>query len=96
MAATTGAGRRRTWTVRTGADLGRAVAGVRDELGLTQQQLADATGLDRTYLARLEAGASVQLLDRALRALRRMGAEVTISVETGADDQAEPDGEAVG
>jgi len=70
----------RTWTVRTGADLGRALAGVRLERELTQEQLAEVADLDRTYLARLEAGASVQFVDRALRALRRMGAEVTVTL----------------
>ena len=71
---------RRAWTVRTGADLGRAVAGVRAEKGLTQQRLAEVAGIDRSYLARLEAGASVRYIERALRALRRMGADVIISV----------------
>ena len=70
----------RRWTVRAGTDLGRAVAGVRAEHGLTQQELATIAGLDRTYLARLEAGASVQFIERALRALRRMGAEVTVTL----------------
>jgi hypothetical protein len=35
----------------------------------------------RTYLAKLEAGASVRFLERALRALRRLGATVTVVVE---------------
>jgi transcriptional regulator with XRE-family HTH domain len=56
------------------------------ERGLTQAQLAEVAGIDRTYLARLEAGASVQFVERALRALRRMGAEITVTL---ADDQVE-------
>lgn len=68
------------WEVRAPADLGRAVAGVRGERALTQEQLAADLGVDRTYLARLEAGASTLLLERALRALRRMGATVTVSL----------------
>ena len=77
----------RTWTIRTGSDLGRAVAGVRAERDLTQQRLAGMAGLDRSYLARLEAGASVQFVERALRALRRMGAEVTVTLPAEAEHE---------
>lgn len=73
--------RKEIWAVRTPADLGRAVAGVRATTGMTQQQLADIAALDRTYLARIESGDGVLHLERTLRALRRMGAEVTVSVE---------------
>lgn len=74
----------RRWSVRTPEDLGRAVAGVRAARGLTQEELAGQVGVERTYLARLEAGATVLLLDRALRILRRLGATVTITLP--ADD----------
>jgi transcriptional regulator with XRE-family HTH domain len=56
------------------------VSGVRRENGLTQQDLAEQAGIDRTYLARLEAGAETLLLERALRALRRMGAVVRVEL----------------
>jgi transcriptional regulator with XRE-family HTH domain len=68
------------WAIRSAADLGRAIAGVRDKRGLTQQQLAEETGVERSYLARLEAGASTLAIERALRLLRRMGADVTVTV----------------
>ncbi|MBJ7331267.1 MAG: helix-turn-helix transcriptional regulator [Solirubrobacteraceae bacterium] len=68
------------WTVGSSADLGRAIAGVRAVHGLTQEELAERTGIQRSYLAKLEAGASVLLLERALRALRRMGATVTVTL----------------
>lgn len=68
------------FVVRAGSDLGAAVAEARRRAGLTQQELAERVAMDRTYLARLEAGASVQLLDRALLLLRRLGAEVTVSL----------------
>lgn len=77
--------RSRQWTVRSPADLGRAIAGVRAEQGLTQAQLAKEAGVDRSYLARLEAGAKVLVLERSLRALRRMGATVTVSIDDPAD-----------
>ncbi len=66
--------------VRSGSDLGAAVAESRFIRGLTQEELSQLTGIDRTYLARLEAGASVQLLDRAILLLRKLGAEVTIDL----------------
>lgn len=71
----------RTWVIRDVPDLGRAVAEIRCLRGLTQEGLAAAAGIERTYLAKLEAGASVRLLERALRALRRMGATVSVTVE---------------
>ncbi len=48
---------------------------------MTQAQLAKEVGIDRSYLARLEAGATALVLERALRALRRMGATVTVNLD---------------
>lgn len=73
------------WQIRTGEDLGRALAGVREARNLTQEQLAELVGINRTYVAGVEAGASVQMFERTLRALRRMGAEVTITVAPAPD-----------
>jgi HTH-type transcriptional regulator/antitoxin HipB len=73
----------RTWAIHAPADVGRAIAGVRAERGLTQEGLAKAIGVDRGYLARLEAGASPLVLERTLRALRRMGATVTVTLPRG-------------
>jgi len=70
----------RVWSIQNPADLGRAIAGVRAERGLTQEGLSKAIGVDRGYLARLEAGASQLVLERSIRALRRMGATVTVSI----------------
>lgn len=70
----------RSWAIHNPADIGRAIAGVRAERGLTQAGLANQIGVDRGYLARLEAGASQLVLERSLRALRRMGATVTVSL----------------
>lgn len=47
---------------------------------MTQSQLAEEANVDRSYLARLEAGATTLALERALRALRRMGATVTVDL----------------
>ena len=68
------------WTVRSSEDLGRAIAGVREARGLTQEQLARATDLNRSYLAMLETGSDALVIERALRALRRMGATVTVTL----------------
>ncbi|MBS1870841.1 MAG: helix-turn-helix transcriptional regulator [Actinobacteria bacterium] len=70
----------REWSVRSAADLGRAIAGARAARGLTQAELAERTGINRSYLAELEHGASTLLLERALRALRRLDATVTVSL----------------
>ncbi|MBX3314059.1 MAG: helix-turn-helix transcriptional regulator [Actinobacteria bacterium] len=72
-----------TWTVRRGDDLGRAIAGVRAARSMTQAEVAELTGIDRTYLARLENGATVTQLERTLRILRRLGATVTIELDDG-------------
>lgn len=70
-------------TIRAGADLGVAIAEARRAAGLTQVELAERAGLDRTYLARLEAGLSVLLLDRTLRLLRRLDATVVVTFPDG-------------
>jgi transcriptional regulator with XRE-family HTH domain len=72
----------RTWTIRSGADFGRAIADVRALRGLTQEALAEQTGTSRTYLARIEAGMTVAMVERVLRILRRMGAEVSVSMRS--------------
>ena len=69
----------RTWTVHSAADLGRAVADIRRERGMTQAEVAAASGLSRSWLAKLESGRSNLVLDHLLRTLRRMGASVTVT-----------------
>jgi predicted transcriptional regulator len=74
------AGAAQSWTIHNPADLGRAIAGVRAIRGLTQNGLANQVEIDRGYLARLEAGADQLVLERSLRALRRMGATVSVTI----------------
>ena len=71
-----------TWRVHSGADLGRSIADLRRRQGLTQAELAVQSGLSRDYLAKIEGGRTVSLLEHSLRTLRRMGATVTISWES--------------
>lgn len=68
--------RTRRFLIRQGADLGRTIAEARGELHLTQAELAESVGIERTYLSRLEAGSSVLQLDRALKLLRQLGVEL--------------------
>jgi transcriptional regulator with XRE-family HTH domain len=68
-----------TWTIRSGEDLGRAIAEIRTRRGLTQPQLAAQPGLSREYLAQIEAGRTGSLLEHLLRVLRRSGADVTVT-----------------
>jgi transcriptional regulator with XRE-family HTH domain len=70
----------RRWSVHSGEDFGRAIADLRRAKGMTQAQLAEASGLTRTWLARLETGHSTPVLDHLLRLLRRLGATITITV----------------
>jgi len=66
--------------VRTTADFALAVAEARYAAGLTQAQAAERAGIERTYLARMEAGLSTVLLTRLLRVLTRLGARVTVTL----------------
>jgi transcriptional regulator with XRE-family HTH domain len=70
-----------SWSVRSGADIGRAIADIRARHGLTQLGLAEQSGLSRGYLAQIESGKTVSLLEHELRILRRLGATVTITIE---------------
>jgi len=77
--------------IRRPQDLGLAVSEARRIAGLTQAQLSDNSGVDRTYLAKLESGLSTLLLDRAIRLLRRLGARLVVELPTagavGSDDE---------
>ncbi len=66
--------------VRSGSGFGLAIAEARAERGLTQAQTSALTGVERTYLARIETGATTLLLDRIVKILRRLGAEVIVQL----------------
>ena len=68
------------WSIRASGDLGRAIAGIRRQREWTQDRLAEEMGVARPYISRLEAGHATLALERALLALRRLGAEVTVSL----------------
>ena len=77
-----------TWRIRTPDDLGRAIAGARRERGLSQGALAEELGFKRSYLSELETGGEATIaLDRSLRALRRLGAELTVTLPSSHGDR---------
>lgn len=68
------------WRIRAPADFGRAIAGARRRRGWTQERLAQELGIKRSYLSELEGGASTLALERTLQALRRLGADVSVTL----------------
>lgn len=64
--------------IYTPASLGQAIRHYRHQSGLTQAELADRVGLDRTYLSRLESGGETQQLRRILAILRELGVKASL------------------
>ena len=64
--------------VYTPDSLGAAIRHYRVEAGLTQAELAELTGLNRTYLSDLERGGETEQLRRLLRVLKRLGVRMTL------------------
>jgi transcriptional regulator with XRE-family HTH domain len=58
--------------------LGDAIRHYRTEAGLTQEQLAEITGLQRSYLSELETGKETEQLKRIFRVLRQLGVRMTL------------------
>lgn len=64
--------------IYTPASLGDAIRHYRTETGLTQAQLAEAAGLQRSYLSELENGKETEQLKRVFRLLRQLGVRMTL------------------
>lgn len=62
----------------TAASLGPAIRKYREEAGLTQAELAEVTGLNRTYLSNLEQGRETEQLRRIIRILKHLGVRATL------------------
>lgn len=71
----------RRYQIRTVEDVGRTVAEARLFRGLTQEQLAAKARVERTYLAKIEAGHTVQQIERLLSLLRSLGVELYATQE---------------
>lgn len=78
---TENAGPRKTpgpYRIYSAASLGDAIRHYRNAAGLTQAQLAEAVGLQRSYLSELEGGKETEQLARVLRILRQLGVRMTL------------------
>ena len=58
--------------------LGAAVRHYRQQEGLSQAELAERTGLNRTYLSALEHGRETEQVKLLLRVLRQLGGRMTL------------------
>ena len=65
--------------VRRPEDLGTAIAEFRVLRGLTQAELAEAAGLNRTYLSNLEGGEMPEYVRRYFVLLDQLGLELTVT-----------------
>jgi len=66
------------YRIYNAASLGDAIRHYRSVAGLTQAELAEATGLQRSYLSELENGKETEQLARLLRVLRLLGVRMTL------------------
>lgn len=64
--------------IYTSASLGTAIRHYREEAGLTQAELAERAGLNRTYLSDLERGKQTEQVKRILRVFRQLGVRMTL------------------
>lgn len=66
-------------SIRSPQQLGRALRAARKQLGLTQPQLALATGVGVRFIVDLEAGKPTLRLENVLRVIDALGGEVQLS-----------------
>jgi transcriptional regulator with XRE-family HTH domain len=64
--------------IYTPASLGDALRHYRTRAGLTQGELANLTGVQRSYLSELESGKETEQLKRIFRVLRQLGVRITL------------------
>jgi len=64
--------------IYTPASFGDAIRHYRTEAGLTQAQLAEMAGLQRSYLSELESGKETEQVKRLFRVLRQLGVRMTL------------------
>jgi len=67
-----------TFRVYTPASIGAAIRNYRQQAGLSQAELAELTGLNRSYLSDLERGRETEQVKRILRVLRQLGVRMTL------------------
>ena len=64
--------------IRSGSDLGRAIAEIRLAQDRSARETAELAGITPQYLSQIETGRTTRLLDHDLRILRRLGARVIV------------------
>jgi transcriptional regulator with XRE-family HTH domain len=62
----------------TAASVGPAIRHYREAAGLTQEDLAEMAGLNRSYLSELEHGRETEQMRRILRLLKLLGVRATL------------------
>jgi transcriptional regulator with XRE-family HTH domain len=67
--------------VYTADSIGQAIRHYRKQANLTQAELAEQVGVNRTYLSRLEQGQETEQLRRIITILRRLGVRATLRHE---------------
>ena len=75
--------------IRKPADLARLVKTRRQAQGLTQQDVADAAGITRQSLARIEQGHGGASFDTVLRILENLGVRLETASSSGRNDPAQ-------
>ena len=66
------------YRVYSAASLGAGLRHFRKEAGLTQQELANRVGLQRSYLSELEVGKETEQVRRLFQVLRQLGVRITL------------------
>lgn len=64
--------------IYTPDSLGAAIRHYRQQAGLSQAELAEIAGLNRTYLSALEQGHETEQVRRILHVLRQLGVRMTL------------------
>jgi y4mF family transcriptional regulator len=72
--------------IHSTADLGRAIRAERQKLGLTQGDLAAASGVSLRFISELERGRTTAGVGRVLRVLKMLGLAVVLESPGGAGD----------
>lgn len=71
--------------MRSARGMGAFVAERRENLGLTQQELADRAGVSRAWVARFERDGSSAVLFRVMDTLNALGVQVEMTTQPGED-----------
>jgi HTH-type transcriptional regulator / antitoxin HipB len=67
--------------IRSPQDLARTLSEARLARDMTQNDVAEKTGIDRTYLSRMENGFDTIQLERAFQVFRALGVRLEASME---------------